>query len=239
MDASLRDLQASLNHHPLFGELKSLSHLRFFMETHVFAVWDFMSLLKRLQRDLTCVEVPWVPSKYPDKIVRFINQIVVGEESDVDQAGHSVSHFHLYLKAMEEVGASTSTINEFLKTLDVNLIPEQAREFTNFTLKTAKEADVVEVAAAFFYGREKLIPGMFEGIISSLKLEKLHCPTLLYYLERHVQVDGEEHGPLSEECLDVLCGNDLSLRTRALSYGIKSLEERKRLWDRTLKRMSL
>lgn len=239
MNDSLLKIQNDLNHHALFSEIKSPAQLRFFMESHVFAVWDFMSLLKRLQRELTCVEVPWTPSKYPEKIVRFINQIVVGEESDEDLNGNAISHFNLYLQAMDEVGASTVTIREFLKTSNMNLIPDQSKEFTEFTLKTAKDADVVEVAAAFFYGREKLIPGMFDGIISSLKSEGLQCPTLLYYLERHIQVDGDEHGPLGELCLEALCGNDPALRARALSYGLKSLEERKKLWDKTLLKMSL
>ena len=227
-------MQLQLNQHPLFTEINSIPRLRFFMEAHVFAVWDFMSLLKRLQREITCVEVPWRPSLYPDQVVRFINQIVLGEESDLDETGNPISHFKLYLAAMDEVGASTSALREFLATLDTNIIPLHARPFTEFTLATARDGEVVEVAASFFYGREKLIPEMFTGIIAALKSEGLHCPKLMYYLERHIQVDGEEHGPLSEQCLDVLCAGDQSRKEKAHHFGKQALVARQELWDATL-----
>jgi len=237
MAATLAQLQDSLHQHALFKELKTLTDVRFFMESHVYAVWDFMSLLKRLQRDITCVAVPWRPSPYPDSLVRFINEIVVGEESDVDQHGRAAGHFNLYLTAMEEVGASTAGIRRFLQTLDLNEIPAHVRPFTAFTLETAQHAPLVEVAAAFFYGREKLIPGMFESIISTLEAHKVDCPTLMYYLVRHVHVDGGEHGPLSEMCLEALCAGHQGRQHEALEFGRQALQERLGLWDRTLERM--
>ena len=113
------------------------------MRYHVFAVWDFMSLLKSLQKEITCVSPPWKPSKYPAEMVRLINQIVLGEESDLDQSGNAISHFELYLKGMEEVGASTAEIRDFISTMDLNRIPDGARDFVKHNLQLAQTGPLV------------------------------------------------------------------------------------------------
>lgn len=80
------------------------------MQGHVFAVWDFMMLLKQLQRKLTCVDKIWLPPK-SNNTARFINEIVVGQQTDVHPDGKNhASHFQLYLEAMREVGADTTVI---------------------------------------------------------------------------------------------------------------------------------
>lgn len=229
----LLSLQSALAVHPLFKELNDIHRVRRFMEIHVWAVWDFMSLLKRLQRDLTCVTLPWKPSVYSAKVVRLINEIVLGEESDVDQSGEPTSHFELYLRAMKEVGADTSAIDQFIQHNDAVFMPLEAQEFVSHTLSLVEKGETVEVAAAFFYGREKVIPGMFQGILDVLMQEKIPCPTLNYYLERHIHLDGEEHGPMSEKCLKEICRNDQRLEELALSAGIKCLEMRRELWTKT------
>lgn len=223
--------QKVLTSHPVYGTFTSIDSIRHFMRFHVFAVWDFMSLLKSLQKEITCVSLPWKPSKYPADMVRLINQIVLGEESDVDQFGNPISHFELYLKGMEEVGASTKEIRDFLSTMDLNLIPDGARDFVKHNLQVAQTGHVVEVAASFFYGREKLIPEMFEVIVSTLKKENIHAPTFLYYLERHIEVDSGEHGPLALKCLDHLTQNDERLKTLAMNAGVEALKMREKLWD--------
>ena len=101
--------------HPMYAALDSGHAIRTFLEHHVFAVWDFMSLLKSLQRNLTCVEVPWVPTG-PTGSRRLINDIVLVEESDERGSGF-ISHFELYLDGMAEAGADTSVIDAFIDRL--------------------------------------------------------------------------------------------------------------------------
>ena len=226
--------QKELSRHPVYEKLNDIESIRHFMSHHVFAVWDFMSLLKSLQIHLTCVSLPWTPSKYPAEMVRLINQIVLGEESDVDLEGTPISHFELYLRGMEEVGASTLLIREFIRTGDMNLIPEGTRDFVASNIEMAKHGDVLDVAANFFFGREKLIPDMFESIVAVLKKENINAPTFLYYLERHIEVDAGEHGPLALKALDYLVSGDPSRKEHGINVGLKALEMRKRLWDNVL-----
>src|SRR6202041_3773808 len=108
----LSNLRSQLLDHPVYAEVASVEDLRRFMEDHVFAVWDFMSLLKRLQQDLTCKRVPWFPADNA-RAARLINDIVIGKETDVDPDGSYVSHLELYLRAMADVGASTRQFDTF------------------------------------------------------------------------------------------------------------------------------
>lgn len=237
MNSSLIARQEALSRHPVFARLTDLESVRRFMEVHVFAVWDFMSLLKALQREITCVAVPWKPSRYPHAMVRLVNEIVLGEESDLDADGVPTSHFALYLRAMREVGADTRPIEAFLADLDTRRIPEGPRAFVEFTLDTAARRTPVEVAAAFFFGRERLIPGMFETITATLRREGVEAPTFLFYLDRHIEVDAEDHGPLAEKCLDALCGGEAAVKAAAEAFGLEALEMRRRLWDAALARL--
>ena len=62
-DKDLNYLRKSLIEHPLYNSMNNLSDIVKFMEVHVFAVWDFMSLVKNLQMNLTCINTPWIPSE--------------------------------------------------------------------------------------------------------------------------------------------------------------------------------
>jgi hypothetical protein len=88
------------------------------MQIHVFAVWDFMSLVKRLQSELTCNSLPWMPP-VRSRIARFANEVVLGEESDLGPDGKPVSHFELYLRAMDEVGADRTLVRGFMAQIDL------------------------------------------------------------------------------------------------------------------------
>jgi hypothetical protein len=229
-------LHKSVSSHSMYSKILTVSDLKIMMETHVFAVWDFMSLLKRLQREITCVELPWRPSPFPSKIVRLINEIVLGEESDLDQNGEAIDHFTLYLKAMNEIGAKTTHLKNFIADQDFSKLTNAQRNFVQFHLGLANTGSIHEVTAAFFFGREKLIPDMFTSIIKDLEKnidgkDQDLFPNLKYYLLRHIELDGTEHGPRAEECLAIICGNDKQKWEEARLAGVKSLKLRTALWD--------
>src|SRR5882724_6088954 len=76
---NVADLVEAVRTHPLYEHVSDEHSLRLLMRTHVFAVWDFQSLLKSLQRSLTCVEVPWLPTADAEAR-RFVNEIVLEEK---------------------------------------------------------------------------------------------------------------------------------------------------------------
>jgi hypothetical protein len=241
----LESIRTKLVSHPIYKEITTPERVKVFMKHHVFAVWDFMCLLKRLQKSVTCVEVPWFPYEKP-LFSRLINEIVVAEESDVDGKGGYTSHFSLYLEAMSECGADAELINSFLKRLkegsdyqtalaENTIISDSVKDFVAFNLDLAMNGEVYEVAAAFFYGREGLIPEMFKPLVDSLMETGSSSERLVFYLNRHIEVDEDHHGPLAEKLLLELCENNPIKINRANMIGEKCLETRTKLWDGVLK----
>lgn len=234
---AVEPLRWTLTHHELYGRLDTISHIRVFMESHVFAVWDFMSLVKTLQQRLTCVSVPWQPPADPLS-ARLINEIVLAEESDERGSGHYGSHFELYLEAMAEVGANTLPIRRCLKGLGEGRpvalalagsdVPQSTKAFVINTLATAGTS-THEVAASFLLGREAVIPEMFERMLTAI--EGIHAPTLHWYLERHIEIDGGEHAPMGFRLLRRLCGNDPERWNQAERSARRALTSRRSLWD--------
>lgn len=239
----LSAMHEALVHHRVYKTLDDRRALARFMEGHVFAVWDFMSLLKTLQRRLTCTSVPWTPPANR-LAARLVNEIVLAEESDEIAPGVYTSHFELYLEAMQEVGADVRPVQAFVAALAhitdereranatkmaLASLPEVPRAFVETTLALAEE-DTVAVAAAFLVGRERLVPAMFETMLRAVG----HAPKLKLYLERHVELDGETHGPMAERLLVSLAGegaDDEAAWQSAERAAVRSLEARKRLWD--------
>ena len=240
LQGRLQPLYQQLAAHPLYRSITRIEDLRLFMEAHVFAVWDFMSLLKALQRGLTCVDVPWVPGAAPESR-RLVNEIVLGEESDLYQ-GQSISHFELYLLAMHLSGASTAAVDSLIAALneggtvasaiDSCDAPPEAARFVHDTFSLLEHHDLHGVAAAFTFGREDLIPDMFKGFVRDLNQE-LHgqLGTFIWYLERHIEVDGDEHGPMALRMVSNLCGEDDVKWAEAEEAANFALHARLRLWD--------
>lgn len=239
-------LREELVKHPLYHSLRTPECVRTFMKYHVFAVWDFMSLLKALQRLTTCVELPWLPKGDP-QICRFVNEIVLGEECDEDGRRGFRSHFELYLEAMKECGADTGPIERFLEAIrtgaDVNAALEQAgapafvRDFVSNTMEVALSGQAHRVAAAFFYGREDVIPDMFRELVEDLRGSN-QLERLIYYLDRHIEVDGDEHGPRAREVMVKLCERNRTWHQEAVETALSSLRARYALWDGVLSQIS-
>lgn len=240
IDGALQPQHDALLHHPLHLRLSDARSVARFMEGHVFAVWDFMSLVKSLQGALTCVDFPWLPVGDPAER-RFINEIVLDEESDLDASGRPRSHFELYVDAMSAVGADTRPIDRFVEALRRTRDPEAAlsavnatsvvRSFVRTTLDLAG-AEVLEVAAAFAYGRELVIPPIFRELVRRLRdREPERLAPLAFYLERHIQTDGTKHGPAAHRLVARLIGGDPAREARAIRAARLALEARRALWD--------
>jgi hypothetical protein len=242
-------LRDALLDHPLYTDVVSIGDLRRFMEDHVFAVWDFMSLLKRLQQDLTCTRVPWLPANNA-KAARLINDIVIGEETDADPDGFYVSHLELYLRAMQDVGASTVQFDTFCSMVRAGFpvevvltrigVARHVHAFVGHTMALANTGTTEEVLAAFFYGREDIIPEMFHRLLKTLhgaKHDNRDLRHFIYYIDRHIELDADSHGPKGKELLKDLVESSPDKAERATRAACSSIEARIVLWNGTLSKL--
>ena len=235
----LDQVKGALAAHPLYGRLRTPAALRSFMERHVLCVWDFMWLLKTLQRDLTCVQSPWLPPRDPEA-ARLINEIVLGEETDVLQPGVYGSHFEWYMSAMQEVGCDLGPITRLLAAVRAGQpvetalrmvdLPSEAQAFARHTMSVLDRLVHVR-AAVFFHSREDVIPRMFVQVVHELQGQGLHCATLLAYLQRHIEVDRDSHAPLAARLLCRLYANDRARQREAEEAALAALVARQQLWD--------
>jgi hypothetical protein len=246
--AKLKDLiepeRKKLLAHPVYSKINDLEGLKKFTQIHVFAVWDFMSLLKSLQTCLTSVSIPWIP--VGSASTRYlINEIVLGEESDIDENGIRISHFELYLKAMKQMGATTDSIQSLItdsknessisNAIANSNLHQNVKQFLNFTFDIALNAPPHVKAAVFTFGREDLIPSMFHNLLEQLHSETPEkVSTFKYYIERHIEVDGDHHSHLAIEMIEELCENDQKKWIEAGNAAKKALEMRYLLWDSIL-----
>lgn len=241
IEREIEPIQQQILNHKLYSLLTNKTALEIFLEHHIFAVWDFMSLVKSLQQKLTCNEILWLPSKNRNA-ARLINEIVLAEESDQHPHSGYISHFELYLEAMEQLGASTERIKTFIKLIDSKQdflgsiflaeVPIPVWVFMMETLSFAMTGSLCEIAAYFVYGRENLIPDLFPNLIENIaKNENININLLRYYLERHVEIDGEEHQHMARQILSELCGEDPQNYQDAKNAAIAALKSRFKLWD--------
>ena len=232
-----------LKNHLLYNSIKTEEHLHIFMEHHVFAVWDFMSVLKSLQKEFTCVEIPWRP-RTNGNLSRLLNEIVLAEESDVDRFGQHLSHFEIYYHAMKEAGANTEKIEKFLNELDnsnlhTSLInsnaPKAAKEFVLDTFKYVNMNLPHLNATIFTLGREEIIPDMFRELVQDLENNSSgKFKSFIYYLDRHIGLDEDEHTPLALKMIKEICGDDEKKWRESIDCGKNIMQSRIKFWDQIL-----
>ena len=233
--------RAAVVKHPIYRRLDTLEDVNGFTENHVFAVWDFMSLLKVLQRSLTCIDVPWVP-RGSNESRRLINDIVLVEESDELNDGF-ISHFELYVNGMREAGADTAPVDTLIELLRDGTevrealaragVPKPSVEFAETTWSIIETMPVHCQAAAFAFGREDLIPDMFTQVVA-VNERSNRLGTFVDYLERHIEVDGEQHTPMAMQMLADLCGDDEEKWQACADTVNTALAARAKLWDNIL-----
>ena len=242
IEGKIKSLRDKLLNHRLYSNIERIEDLQIFTENHIYAVWDFMSLLKALQIKLTCTKTPWVPNNN-SQTAYLINEIVLAEETDVNQLGERKSHYELYIEAMIDIGAKiefpTKNINEIASSKNVfasidNLeLHKNIKEFLRFTFSVIEEGKPHKIAAIFTFGRENLIPNMFNEILREFEknIKDKDISKLIYYFERHIELDEDEHGPMALEMVSMLAENDQKKWDEIEKISIEALEKRILLWD--------
>ena len=235
LNSNLTKYREEIVNHALYKKLNSVEDIAVMMEYHVYAVWDFMSLLKALQSLLTCTTSPWKPVG-DGKIRQLVNSIVLEEESDVDKENNPLSHYEMYIDAMRQCGANISAIENFVSNVSATNIPsvnDGVDAFLKTTFDVIESNETHKIASAFTFGREDLIPDMFTAIVDEYNTEN-NLDKFVYYLERHIELDGGEHGPLALELISNLCGDDDDKWREVEETAIACLVARKKLWDSIL-----
>jgi len=241
-------LRKELASHPVYGAVQDMDDLTLFMQHHIYSVWDFMSLLKYLQRQIAPAQSPWLPNG-DAQVQRFINDIVLEEETDEgipleDGTPTYTSHFSLYALAMEEVReGSNKLVLEFIdKVASSSLeeafnsvtIPSAAKEFMQTTFSFINSDKPHVVAAAFALGREHIIPEMFRALLEKMKIPREEAEVFYYYLDRHILLDSDFHGPMSLRMLELLCQGDSVKIAEAEAAALDAINARIKFWDGVL-----
>ena len=243
-DAFIETLRAKLEAHPIYAAVATLADLRVFMQHHVYSVWDFMSLIKYLQNEIAPARWPWTPQG-DASVQRFINELVLEEETDIALPGQEgfTSHFMLYLAAMREIGADADTPARFVQqvaeqgidaALASGLAPAPSAAFTRTTFDFLASGKPHAVAAALALGREHVIPSMFRAFLSRMAVTEAQAPSFHYYLNRHVHLDEDFHAPLSLRLLAALCGGDAGKWREAEAAAEAAVNARLQFWDGVL-----
>merc|ERR1711959_165893 len=192
IEKRIAPLRRQLREHKLYNAIEDAQDLRRFVEMHVFAIWDFMSLLKALEVQYTSVKsLPWIPAEN-GAIARLITEMVMRYECDANEKGEAMSHFEMYLQAMNELGADSKYITTFLNMLrscsgkDIKNkscsecvnnslvfsgVPKGAADFVRSTFRLVDSSEHHRVAASLAFGRQYLIIDKLLAVLDKSKAE--------------------------------------------------------------------
>lgn len=240
-----RLMMTAINHHKVFSALTSIERFRRFTEMHVYATWDFMCLLKALHRKLNGgSELLWLPPvrSYGEWL---INPRLAIEENDITPKGnHLLSHFELYLQAMQECGANTRGINAFIQyvkrdpplslLLAQNYLSETTRRYLAGTFDMIITKDSHILAACFAFAHEHIAENMFTHILQHLMpMAAVHdsLASFIYYFQRQIDLTGVLQGPQAETLLAILCGEDEVKWEDATDAAVFSLKSQLQFLD--------
>jgi hypothetical protein len=241
LNQQVTDFKNRLQQHPAFNNIQSLDELRKFTVYHIFLVWDYMSLLKSLQTQLTCTQTPWKPVQSP--YIRYlVNSLVLKEESDLGADGEYASHYEMYRNAMQAMKADTGLMDNLMahietdmpviKAIELSNIPGPVKDFLEYTFWVVQKTSLHEQAAVLCYGRE----GFGHQLIyqRAVALQQNHAEELnpfLYYLRHKNEINEKYHSQLSAILLEQLCGTDEKKWHEATQAANQSLRNRIRLFD--------
>ena len=251
IDSALFTLRNKLKYHAVYSKMNLEEKVKIFMNTHIYCVWDFMNLVKRLQIHFTSVEVPWRPttSIQTRMLRRLANEIVLEEETD-ELDGQFISHFSYYVESIRQVqdGVISNNLTRFIndissdsvsyqEILNLEYLPKAIRNFLQITSNAAVHENIIVTAAAFTFGREVMLPEIFTSILEESGIaNQPRLSKFVNYLDRHIELDGDYHGFLSKKMVLKLVSNqeewDLVIKTAKIA-----LEARVALWDDIFKRL--
>ena len=245
---SIAPFNSKLINHKIYGQISDMRKTKIFMESHVFSVWEYLTMLKALQRELATRDISFLHENVPD-LPYLINQIVLNEEIEEESRGEYLSAmglYQLYINSMDEIGADSNPIKYFVDCIKVNKnwnntirdtitrfdnIPIQTYEYLNYNLKMIELSEIHELAGIFFFGREDINSKFILLIKSNIEHEK-SLSNLKNIIKRHVDDDSKNKNPILGEYINnILCKDDDKKWKKVEISVIEAIKKRIELWD--------
>ena len=201
LQKQIKPLRDQLMDHPLYISIREKEDLRIFMEGHVYAVWDFASLINGLCTRLTHLGDH---SELDNESLLALLSAITNQGPETE--GKPFGLFSDYRNAMQLAGASTFEIDDLVNRVRQGTPPERAIldsklpgyvvQFLDHTFSILRENNLVVMAATFAFGRGGLIPELFSRMVDKRVQEGDESLTgLQAYLNGYIEV-GSETGTL-------------------------------------------